>query len=304
MRAALDVLRRRSNNPGGAECLPRLDRLQGVCDQDPTQPLIGVAGLWSGQKRQIRAQTKGSFQPYGCAQWFHGARNGLKVAIESDRRERFLSPYRLTLFADDLTGLLPAEVFNVLEQVPDFQLTMIELALDFPEGLDRGKVRQHVLFGKTRPAPSVNGTDYWGTRKGLKLCRCYFKSPIQAFRVEFELRPRFLKYYGVRDVFGFQKLAGILPSRHISFGKLNEKKLIDRMNHMALSAKRRQRVLHTVALMSSDLWTSLNYLRDDVLLRNTRRLVDPLPINTTIADALRKWAAQWPTAPTRLGKKK
>jgi len=188
--------------------------------------------------------------------------------------------------------------------VPDFRLTMLELALDFPEYLNRRKLRQHALFGKTRPVASVNGTDYWGTRKGLKLCRCYFKPQIQAFRVECELRPRFLKYYGIRDVFAFQKLAGILPSRHIYFGKLNENKLIDRVTHMGLSATRRHEVLRTVALMSSDLWATLNYLRDDVQIRNTRRLVDPLPINTTIAVALRKWAAQWPAATTRLGGKK
>jgi hypothetical protein len=120
MQAGRDVLRRRANNPHRAECLVGVDRLQGVCMQNPTPAVMEVERLRSVRKSQIRRPTKGSFQPYGCAHWFHSTRNGMKVAIESDRQELFVSPYRLTLFADDWTGLLLAEAFSVLERVPDF----------------------------------------------------------------------------------------------------------------------------------------------------------------------------------------
>jgi hypothetical protein len=71
---------------------------------------------------------------------------------------------------------LPDEVFGILEVLGDFRMTMMELALDFaPEQLDRKFVREHGLFGKSRPVPSVNGTDYYGTRRGNKRVQTYSK---------------------------------------------------------------------------------------------------------------------------------
>jgi hypothetical protein len=132
MQAARNTLRRLSKNLRGAECMAKLDRMQGSCDQDPTRALIGLAGFRSFPARAIQRKA-GTFRPYRRAQWFHSQRSTSKFAIESEALERWLSPFRLTLFADDVAGLLPGEVFIVLELVPDFQLTMIELAFDYPE---------------------------------------------------------------------------------------------------------------------------------------------------------------------------
>ncbi len=96
--------------------------------------------------------------------------------MESERREAWLPPYRLTLYADDRTGLLPDEVFSVLEVLPDFRMTMLELAFDFaPDQVSRKFVREHGLFGKSRPVASKDGTDYWGTRRGSKRVQSYLK---------------------------------------------------------------------------------------------------------------------------------
>jgi hypothetical protein len=170
--------------------------------------------------------------------------------------------------------------------------------------VNRKLVRQQGLFGKARPAPSVNGTDYWGTRKGMKRVQCYLKREIQAFRVEIEMRPRFLRYYRIKDPFDFHKLVQILPRRHIYFGRFNEQKLISRLRRMRLSQKRQREVMAMVARMEGDLWPTLNYLRQEVHMKNTRRLLDPMPANKVVLEALETWAAQWPTAPTQLGKKK
>jgi len=301
MLAAQETLRRRTNNSDGAKCVSRLDRVQGSCDNDPAPPLMELPGLLPAESRPIRRPGNGAFQPYSRAQWFHSTKHEGKLVVESERREHWLPPFRLTLVADDVLGLSPPDVFSVLEQLPDFKLTMGELAVDFPEGMDRGGVRSHGLFGKSRPAPAVNGTDYWGSRKGAKLVRCYFKPQIQAFRVELEMRPRFLKYHGVRDIFGFHKLAAILPSRHIYFGELNESRLHSRLRRMGMSVRRQREILRMVAAMEGDLWPTLNFLRHDVRMRNTRRLVDPMPINEIVADAIRTWAAMWPPKPIRLG---
>ncbi len=100
----------------------------------------------------------------------------MKLLIESERREAWLPPYRLTLYADDRTGLLPDEVLGVLEVLADFRMTMMELALDFsPDNMNRKFVREHALFGKSRPAASVGDTDYYGTRMGTKRVQAYIK---------------------------------------------------------------------------------------------------------------------------------
>jgi hypothetical protein len=71
---------------------------------------------------------RGEFLPYCVAQWFCSTTNGAKFCVESERTERFLHKFRLTFYADDRDGILPRQLFSVLELVPDFQMTMLELA--------------------------------------------------------------------------------------------------------------------------------------------------------------------------------
>jgi hypothetical protein len=160
----------------GAECIAKLDRLRLVCTQDPTPALKLVPGFQSLNSHFIRRPAAGKFQAYGRVHWFGCRKSRMKFLIESERREKWIKPYRVTLFADDRQGLLPSEVFSVLEVLPDFQLTLIELAFDFRGGVvNRRFVRNHALFGKSQPRPSVEGTDYWGTRAGTKFVRTYQK---------------------------------------------------------------------------------------------------------------------------------
>jgi hypothetical protein len=157
-------------------CVAKLDRLQGYCRLDPTPALRGTPGFKSGQAHRIRPPADGRFQAFSRVQWFERGTSGMKFLIESERREAWLPPYRLTFYADDRTGLLPDEVFVVLEVLPDFRLTMMELAFDFAsEQLDRRFVREHALFGKSRPVAPRGETDYWGTRRGSKRVQAYVK---------------------------------------------------------------------------------------------------------------------------------
>jgi hypothetical protein len=181
-RAALKRLARKSGNgqalaPAPAPgCEVKLDRQQLYCAQDPTAALTAVPGFTSLTGHRVNRPADGRFQAFGRVHWFRSTSSRMKVLIESERREPWLPPYRLTLYADDATGLLPDEVFGVLEVLPDFRLTMMELALDFaPEQLDRKFVRNHGLFGKSRPVASKDGTDYWGTRRGTKRVQSYLK---------------------------------------------------------------------------------------------------------------------------------
>jgi hypothetical protein len=179
-REALKWLGRKSGNARASApapvpgCEVKLDRQQLYCVQNPTAALMAVPGFKSLAGHRINRPADGRFQAYGRVHWFESRSSGMKLLLESERREAWLPPYRLTLYADDRTGLLPDEVFSVLEVLPDFRLTMMELAVDFaPERLDRRFVREHALFGKSRPVAPQGETDYSGTRRGSKRVQAY-----------------------------------------------------------------------------------------------------------------------------------
>jgi hypothetical protein len=160
-------------------CIVKLDRLQGYSRKNPTAALQGIPGLKSGRSHRIKRPSDGRFQAYGRVHWFESRTSGMKLLLESERREAWLPPYRLTLYADDSTGLLPEEVFGVLEVLPDFRMTTLELAFDFaPDEMNRKFVREHALFGKSRPVAGINDTDYYGTRRGSKRVQVYEKEKV------------------------------------------------------------------------------------------------------------------------------
>ena len=125
----------------------------------------------------------------------------------------------------------------------------------------------------------------------------------KVFRVELELRSRFLRHYEIKDPYDFRKLVGILPERHIHFARFNEKRLVARLRGMRFSARRVAEILEYARLLDGDVWATLNYLRQELAMKNTRRLLDPLETNDVVLGALQKWAAMWPAPPAKLKRK-
>jgi hypothetical protein len=122
-------------------------------------------------------------------------------------------------------------------------------------------------------------------------------------RVELEFRSRFLKLYGIKDPFDFGKLVEILPKRHIDFVRFNEQKLVKRLRSMGFSPRKVWEILDDVRLLEGDVWATLNFLRQELQLKNGRRFLDRLDANDAVVDALKRWAAMWPAAPKKLVKK-
>jgi hypothetical protein len=122
----------------------------------------------------------------------------------------------------------------------------------------------------------------------------------KVFRVELEMRSRFLRHYEIKDPYDFQKLVQILPRRHIQFVRFDEKKLVARLRGMGRKPRPIWEILDDVRLLEGDVWATLNYLRQEMGIKNARRLLDPLDTNDLVMDALKKWAALWPAAPAKL----
>jgi hypothetical protein len=128
--------------PGAAiGLIVKLDRLQLYCHRNPTAALMAISGFKSLAGHRINRPADGRFQAFSWVHWFVSETSAMKFLLESQRREAWLPPYRLTLYADDKTGLLPDEVFSVLEVLTDFKLTLLELAFDFGPGRNHAQVR-------------------------------------------------------------------------------------------------------------------------------------------------------------------
>jgi hypothetical protein len=158
---------------------------------------------------------------------------------------------------------------------------------------DRNYVRRYGLFGRSRPAPSTNEADHWGTRSGTKYVKSYDKPEIDALRVELELRSRFLRQHEIKDPYDFPKLTSLLPRKNIYFAKIDDLKLIDHLRRRGFSGEEIIRICRRVDSLKPNLYAALFYLRRKVHLTNVSRLLTSLRTNQAIREALGTWAEQW-----------
>jgi len=161
----------------GADWRVVLDRVRFGCERDPSRILVGVPGLVPLPPKRVRPYRHHGFQPYAQLQWWRDERSGMTLLVESERTKHWLRwPFRLTFIADDGTGLLPTQLFSVLEVLPQFYLLMAEISFDFAGQLTRREIQQRVLFGKARPTKSDARVDRWGNRN----TRTELPNPVQS----------------------------------------------------------------------------------------------------------------------------
>jgi hypothetical protein len=276
-----------------SSCTGKLDRLQLFSYQNPTKAFLDHPAFHSVQSHRLKQRKR--FQPYSRVHWFESRDSSMKFCIESWPRVGWIAPYRVTLYADDATGLSPEEVFGVLELLlGGFKLTLVEIAFDFEGTLvDRKFVRRFGLFGRSRPTPPGTKADYWGTRKGAKFVKCYSKSEIGKFRLELELRARFLRRHRIKDPYDFQNLAQLLPHRHIWFAKIDDLKLIDHLRRRGVIGEEVISICQRLDPLKRHIHAALSHLRRNVRLNNVRRVLTPLRANRLVREALAKWSANW-----------
>src|SRR5947209_3009749 len=110
--AARRRLLERLNFAPSAKCRVIVDRMRGVCNENPSPILVDLPGIFRVQSRRIARSSGHHFQAYERAEWFHDHRSDMKISMESDPTKHWIWPYRVTLVADDATGLLPEQVFH------------------------------------------------------------------------------------------------------------------------------------------------------------------------------------------------
>jgi hypothetical protein len=98
----------------------------------------------------VRCQT--TTATYARVRQYQSATNDTKIFWQYQRLKGWLKPWKITMVADDASGLSYEEIGEVLKYCRYYRFLTVEIAVDFPlsVGIDKGFVRQHAVFGKSR----------------------------------------------------------------------------------------------------------------------------------------------------------
>ena len=300
-RAARDLQRRylkerrdlrQDGNYEPVRCDVKLDRIIITAREVPLQAVCAIPGYRAKPPRQLWKQL------YSVVNRILGSGSIREVVVESAPAVRWLARYRITITPRDETGLLLEDLCLILELLAQFKIVLLELALDFPirSVVDPWFVHRHLLCGKTTMPLGPNPLhEKWGTSRSSKVARSYAKFvEILRFRIELQLHSRFLRKHEINHASDFQKLATILPRKHVYFASLDNRKLREHLQRSSLPHKTKTAILRSVAESRKSLWSTLRLLRRKWRFANVCRLLSPVPeMNGIVVAALNKWAEQW-----------
>lgn len=279
---------RRGRRPIALSCFVRLDRLRIAGGAQSETKLPPIRNFRVLRDSFVRQQT--SIRTYLRCRHLINDKSGTRIYWQYARQHAFLSPSRITLIADDITGLAPEDVRPVAAHCRPHRVLLVEIALDFDEetGVDHCFVRRHAIFGKSRPCPDRGGEGQlrYGARSSGKMVRAYRKPAVNSYRVELEFHSGLLRSNQVRQVSDLANLRQVVCPTHFSFVAVRWPAL--RMYlarhqagvHLLDGAKDRAESIHAV----------LRYLRQKGV-NNVHRFLTPLRENVLVQDAVGRWAA-------------
>lgn len=268
-----------------SKVLVRLDRIQLCCRAPQGRKPPALEGFKVTADSFVRSQT--TVKTYARVRRYKSTRNDTKLFWQYQPLAAWLKPWKITIVADDKTGLAYEDIENVLRHCRFYRFLVIEVAIDFSPftRVNAEFVRRHVLFGKSRRAHRDNDQVlYWGARKSDKFVRCYYKETLDCFRVEVELHSKLLKREGITTLNEFDGLPDAIYPGHFHFVKVDWRRL---KQHLRL--RRDGRALFTGAkLRASSLSRLRRYLRRHRI-PNLHRFLVPLGLNERVDRALTKW---------------
>jgi hypothetical protein len=98
----------------------------------------------------VRCQT--TTATYARSRQYQSLTDDTKIFWQYQRLKGWLKPWKITIVADDKTGLSYEQIRHVLKHCRYYRFLIIEIAVDFypSSGVNNRFVRQHALFGKSR----------------------------------------------------------------------------------------------------------------------------------------------------------
>ena len=128
----------------------RLDRLQIVSRAPQGGKPPRLKGYKVVRDWFVRCQTTTSTYARVCQ--YQSVTDDTKIFWQYQRLKGWLKPWKVTIVADDDSGLSYDEIEKVLKHCRHYRFVIIEIAVDFcpSVGVNRRFVRQHAVFGKSR----------------------------------------------------------------------------------------------------------------------------------------------------------
>ncbi len=263
----------------------RIDRVQFVSWARPGWRPPTLQGFKVTRDSFVRSET--SLKTYARCRQYQSTTNDTKIYWQYERQHSWLKPWKVTVVADDKTGLSYEEIDAVIRHCRFYRFLTIEVAIDFrpSTGVGRKFVRRHAIFGKSRRVKKHKHRGlYWGGRKCGKLVRCYYKKPLRFYRVELELHSRFLSDEDIKRLDDVDAVAVIIHPQHFQFVDVDWERL-----KQYLSRKQHGRTLLAGARRRAASLSRLRrYLRRHGI-KNFHRFLVPLPINEKINRAFTRW---------------
>ena len=127
-----------------------LDRVQIVSWALEGHAPPSVEGFAVTRDSFVRCQT--STRTYARCRHYKSLTNDSKIYWQYSRQKGWLKPWKITMVADDKTGLSRDEIERVLRHCRSYQLLTVEIAIDFSPstGVNKQFIRRHAAFGKSR----------------------------------------------------------------------------------------------------------------------------------------------------------
>ncbi len=129
----------------------RLDRVQITSWAQPDRkPPLDLQGFAVTKDSFVRSETTTS--TYARCRQYSSLTNGAKIYWQYSRQKGWLKPWKITIVADDKTGLSRDEIERVLRHCRSYQFLTVEIAIDFrpSTGVNKRFIRCHATFGKSR----------------------------------------------------------------------------------------------------------------------------------------------------------
>jgi hypothetical protein len=148
-------------------CEAKIDRMTvgGELRTGKTPPAIPGYEVVRNTLVRSRARVK----TYARVCEYQNGKTGVRIYLRYQPVLRGLSPFQLTVIANDRRILSCPELQQIVRSFSVYRLRLLELALDFsPEShIDAAYVRRHALFGKSRPRTTrqFKGSMRYGGRR-------------------------------------------------------------------------------------------------------------------------------------------
>jgi hypothetical protein len=132
------------------QAVPRLDRVQMVSWAPAGRKPPRLEGFVVTRDSFVRSQT--TTKTYARCCQYKSVTDDTRIYWQYSRCKGWLKPWKITIVADDSTGLSRDQIERVLDHCRFYRFLAIEVAIDFgsQSGVNRGLVKRHALFGKSR----------------------------------------------------------------------------------------------------------------------------------------------------------